>query len=65
MDDISEVVWDSTLEGVLLKAEDRAASSIAWLEDNGMVMAPSKSKLLVMGIKVLLKSKFWPARDNH
>ena len=53
VNDITEVVWAKSLEGLLRRAKARAARSVTWLEDNGRVPSLGMTKLLIMGTESL------------
>ena len=57
VDDDTDVVNDSDPELLMQKIQHEADLSCSWLQDNRMVVAGEKSKLLIIGTKELRKSK--------
>ena len=57
MDDITDVIPGEDVASLLTSAQESADLTLDWLRDNGMRVAPRKSKLLVMANKELLASR--------
>ena len=57
VDDDTDIVEDSEPDQLIQKNQNEADLSCGWLQDNRMVVAGDKSKLLIIGTKELRKRK--------
>ena len=57
VDDDTDVVSDGDPENLIQKIQKEADLSCSWLQDNKMVVAGEKSKLLIIGTKELKRSR--------
>ena len=58
VDDNTDIVTEADPNALKLKIQMKADDSVAWLKDNRMCVAGSKSKLLVVGTKLQKKKDF-------
>ena len=57
VDDTSSVVKSQQMLGLILSAQNLATGQAEWLEDNGMVVSPGKSKLLICANQELRRAR--------
>ena len=64
VDDISAVVSGHQLDAVMTKAQQLTDNQVEWLEDNGMVVSPGKSKLIICTTRDLRRARIQHLPDG-
>ena len=64
VDDTSAVVSGHQLDAVMTKAQQLTDNQVEWLEDNGMVVSPGKSKLIICTTRDLRRARIQHLPDG-
>ena len=57
VDDTSSVVTSPQMPGLILSAQNLATGQAEWLEDNGMVVSPGKTKFIICANQELRRAR--------
>ena len=60
VDDISDIIVESSTTSLLARAEERAAHIVEWLLDNCMVLSLHKSMFIVQATRELRRTRAIP-----